>query len=822
VFKPAAYVDSLASSSLFTSHRDISGGGGRSSRSAMLRSCSQLLAVTFALLVMTACGKSAKDPLAKFPTITSQPANQTVTVGQTATFSVTATSTVMPFTYQWFEKGTAIAGATSSTYTTPATTIADNSSQFTVTVTNASGSATSNPATLTVALGLPVITTQPTNQSVTVGQTATFNVTATSTVMPFTYQWFDNGTAISGATSSTYTTPATTAGDNSSQFTVTVTNTSGSVTSNPATLTVTAGTPPSITSQPISVNVCTHASATLSVSALNAGTYQWFLNGSPIGGATSSSYFIASAAATDAGSYTVAVTNAAGSVTSQAATVSVGSSITTNPLSLSIAQGQTAAFSVAAAGESPFSYQWYVIASGTSSGVAITGATASTYTTPVEGLGSSGSQYYATVTDTCGAVVTSTSATLTVTAGNNVPPTITTQPVSQTVASGSTATFTVTAIGPPTLTYKWYRIPAGMINGIAISGATAASYTVPATNTTVSNDQDGYYVIVSNSYGQATSQTAILSIGNGIQITKQPVSVYVSLGQPATFSVTATSSSPLSYQWFEAPSGTSIFAAIAGATSASYTVASTATTDYGSVFYVVVSNGGASAPVTSNSASLFAGPIAGISNFCSGWAPVAGSTTTPTPTADCEVQLSAAANDQSSAIVWPNLIPTGNLQLSFTFTTTDASTPPADGFAMTLGDPSLGATTSSIGTAGSGLGAETIPGVVLVFDDYHDGPDPAVPYIAVGRGEGALWEKPYTLINGNIPPLATPGATVSHDYVVSIVQGVMTITMDGQQLFSGNVVIPPVAYLYFSAATGDHNEQTTVSNFSATVGAPSN
>ncbi|WP_353068480.1 hypothetical protein RBB75_14420 [Tunturibacter empetritectus] len=819
MLKPAAYVDSLTSSSLFPSPRGISGGGGRSSRSAMLWSCSQLLAVTL-LLVMTACGKSAKDPFAKFPTITSQPANQSVTVGQTATFSVTATSTVMPFTYQWFDNGTAIAGATSSTYTTPAAAIGDNSSQFKVTVSNTSGSATSNPATLTVTVGLPMITTQPANQSVTVGQTATFSVTATSTVMPLTYQWFDKGTAIAGATSSTFTTPATTAGDNSSQFTVTVSNTSGSVTSNPATLTVTAGVPPAITAQPTSVNVCTHASTTLSVSALNAGTYQWFLNGSPIGGATSSSYFIASAAATDAGSYTVAVTNAAGTVTSQAATVSVGTSITTNPMSLSIAQGQTAAFSVAAAGEAPFSYQWYLIASGTSSGVAISGATSSTYTTPVEGVSSSGSNYYATVTDTCGNALTSTSATLTVTTGN-VPPTIVTQPVSQTVASGSTATFTVTASGPGTLTYQWYRIPAGMINGVAISGATGTTYTVPASSTALSNDQDGYYVIVVNSYGQATSQTAILSIGNGIQITKQPVSVYVSAGQPATFSVTATSLLPLTYQWFEAAAGTSTFTAIAGATGASYTQATTATTDSGSVFYVVVSNG-SSTPVTSTSVLLSVGPLGGISNFCSGWAPVAGSTTTPTPNANCEVQLSSAANDQSSAIVWPNLIPTGNLQLSFTFTTTDASTPPADGFAMTLGDPSLGATTSSIGTAGSGLGAETIPGVVLVFDDYRDGPDPAVPYIAVGRGEGALWEKPYTLINGNIPPLATAGATVSHDYVVSIVQGMMTVTMDGQQLFSGSVAVPPVAYLYFSAATGRYYEQTTVSNFSATVGAPSN
>ncbi|MBZ5700181.1 MAG: immunoglobulin domain-containing protein, partial [Acidobacteriia bacterium] len=69
------------------------------------------------------------------PTITTQPASQTVTAGQTATFTVAATGTA-PLTYQWKKNGTAISGATSTSYTTPATTSSDNGAQFTVTVTN--------------------------------------------------------------------------------------------------------------------------------------------------------------------------------------------------------------------------------------------------------------------------------------------------------------------------------------------------------------------------------------------------------------------------------------------------------------------------------------------------------------------------------------------------------------------------------------------------------------------------------------------------------------------------------------------------------------
>jgi hypothetical protein len=107
-----------------------------------------------------------------------------------------------------------------------------------VTVAGAGGSATSNAATLTVS-GPPSITGQPANRSVTAGQTATFSVTATGSGT-LAYQWKKGGVAVRGATSSSYTTPATTTADSGSQFTVTVTNSVGSVNSNAATLTVAA------------------------------------------------------------------------------------------------------------------------------------------------------------------------------------------------------------------------------------------------------------------------------------------------------------------------------------------------------------------------------------------------------------------------------------------------------------------------------------------------------------------------------------------------------------------------------------------------------
>jgi len=118
-----------------------------------------------------------------------------------------------------------------------------------VVVSNTAGTATSSAAMLTVNAGAvaPSITMQPASQTVTSGQTATFSVAAAGTA-PLAYQWKKNSVAISGATSSAYTTAATTSSDSGAQFTVVVSNTAGTATSSAAMLTVNAGAvAPSIT-----------------------------------------------------------------------------------------------------------------------------------------------------------------------------------------------------------------------------------------------------------------------------------------------------------------------------------------------------------------------------------------------------------------------------------------------------------------------------------------------------------------------------------------------------------------------------------------------
>jgi hypothetical protein len=275
-------------------------------------------------------GVTTPPAAAVAPSISTQPSNASILAGQTATFNIAATGT-SPMTYQWSKNGVAVSGATSSSYTTPAETTADNNAKFTVAVGNSVGSATSNAAMLTVTnpVVAPSITSQPASQTVVAGKTASFAVAATGTT-PMTYQWSKNGAAISGATSSSYTTPAEITADNNAKFTVAVSNSAGSATSNAATLTVTSATvAPAITTQPASQSVIAGKTASFSVTASGTTpmTYQWSKNGTAISGATSATYTTpAEITADNNAQFTVAVSNSAGSATSSAAVLTVTAS----------------------------------------------------------------------------------------------------------------------------------------------------------------------------------------------------------------------------------------------------------------------------------------------------------------------------------------------------------------------------------------------------------------------------------------------------------------------------------------------------------------
>ena len=174
--------------------------------------------------------------------ITAGPASQLVAVGTRVTFSVGVDANPANLTYQWTSSppGAAIRGATTSSYTTPATTLQNNGTLYWVVVSNTLLTQTSAAARLGVAVQDLAITTQPSDQAVKAGDQVTFTVAASATTGPLSYQWFKAQAAIPGANQSSYYLPYAAAGDAGS-YSVTVWNPLGSVASRAATLTVGAG-----------------------------------------------------------------------------------------------------------------------------------------------------------------------------------------------------------------------------------------------------------------------------------------------------------------------------------------------------------------------------------------------------------------------------------------------------------------------------------------------------------------------------------------------------------------------------------------------------
>ena len=266
-------------------------------------------------------------------------------------------------------------------------------------------------------------------------------------------------------------------------------------------------TPPTITQQPVNQTVLEGSPATFTVVA--AGTaplsYQWLSGVTPITGANAATFTIAHATPADAGSYSVTVGNTAGSVTSTAAQLSVtvlppsiAPTITQQPASQTVLEGNPATFTVVATGTAPLSYQWL---NGTTP---ITGANAATFTIAHATPANAG-DYSVTISNLV-AGVSSTIAHLTVTSTPPPPdtaPSITRQPASQTVLEGASVTFTVGVSGTAPFSYQWVK------GTTLINGATSESLTLARVTTA---DAGSYSVTAVNSVGSATSHAADLVV----------------------------------------------------------------------------------------------------------------------------------------------------------------------------------------------------------------------------------------------------------------------------------------------------------------------
>jgi poly(3-hydroxybutyrate) depolymerase len=255
--------------------------------------------------------------------------------------------------------------------------------------------------------------------------------------------------------------------------------------------------------------------------------------------------------------------------------------ITSKPANSVQYSGHPASFRVAATGDGPLGYQWQ------KNGTNIPGATSACYTTGPAGKDEDGAIYRVVVSGRLGSLA-SGGATLTVLAAP-AGPTISRQPGDQAVLAGKPVTFVAGATATPGLRFQWQK------NGMDIVGATGSSYTIPAALT--ADCGATFRVVAGDESGRSTSLPATLTVtpapGAPVIVTN-PERNRLPPGAAGTFSVTARSATPMSYQWQQGTLTTN-FVDIPGATAARYTTPAATLQDHRTLFRCVVANAAGSA-----------------------------------------------------------------------------------------------------------------------------------------------------------------------------------------------------------------------------------
>ena len=444
---------------------------------------------------------------AQAPVISSHPQSTVAAVGGSATFTVVASGNPAPSYFTWLRQpaGTVgfsvlaadatYSGVNSATLTVSNVTAAMSGDRYQVVVSNLIGT---NPTSVSAALSIgtaPVFTSEA-KATFRATEAGTFAVAATASPSPlFSATGLPSWASLDSVSGVLSGTPPDTTG---SPFTVTITASNGIVTTQAFTLTVQpAILPPTVSTAPASVTVNQGQSTTLSVSVAGTEpfTYQWRRNGVAIEGATGASLALSAVQAAAAGSYTVTITNAAGSVTSAAGVLTVNTApvITQQPRSVAVLSGSPATLSVAASGSSSFTYQWRKY------GVAISGATGASLA--LAGSAGDAGNYDVQVSNSLG---TATSAVAQVSVASAASaPVITLQPASRAVAVGGAVSMEAVAVGVPAPSYQWRK------NGAAVAGATNALLSLSSAQAA---DAGSYDVVITNSAGSVTSSAAALRV----------------------------------------------------------------------------------------------------------------------------------------------------------------------------------------------------------------------------------------------------------------------------------------------------------------------
>jgi alpha-tubulin suppressor-like RCC1 family protein len=611
------------------------------------------------------------------PVVTAGPSSQNVAVGATVSLSADANGDPVP-TVKWQSSAdgtsgwTDVPGATSKTYAFTAVASADK--YYRAVFTNTLGSANSGSGLVHV-ITPSVFLTQPANASGKVGDWVKFTakVDADPRVgASFVSEMSTNGTTWTPASgygdSTNYSggylygwNYQVQAGDNVRKFRLTVSNASGSVTSNEASITVL--TAPAVTTQPASVGVNEGATATFGAasSGTPVPTVQW--QRSPDGttwtdipGATSTSYTFTAASADTGRRFRAVFTNTYGTATTNAATltVNVAPLVTTQPNSTTASPGATIGFVAAASGVPAPSISWEISTDNGATWAVIPGANTGTLTRVV-GAGDNGKQFRAVFTNSV-STVRSDAATLTVPSA----PQITAQPTSVTVTLGATATFTASASGVPTPSVQWQRSDDNGSNWANLGGANGTTLAFTTTSADIGKQ---FRAVFTNSEGVRNSNAATLTVTAAPQISTQPANTSVMTGQSVLFSAAASGLPAPTIQWQVSTDGGATWSPVAGATSSTYGFTAVVA-DSGKRFRAVFTN--ASGSAATNGALLTVSPL-----------PTPSPTPTPLPTATPTPLPTATPTPTPLPTATPTPLPTATPKPTATPTPTATPLPTA-------------------------------------------------------------------------------------------------------------------------------------------------
>ena len=497
--------------------------------------------------------------------INSAPVNFTGLVGETAVFVVGAQGDELAYQWQVFKDGEWVNCSVNDGAKTAALSFeikaTANGNRYQCTITDGYGnSITTKEVVLTIKTPLN-ITSQPSNVSGFAGETATYTIAARGDNLSYQWQVFKDGAWTNcsindGAKTATLSFEIKATANGNKYHCIITDGYGDSVTSNDVTLTV--KTPVSITSQPSNVSGFAGETATFTVGTVGDNlTYQWqvfkdgaWTNASMNDGAKTATLSFEIKANANGNKYHCIINDGYGNtVTTSEVTLTVktAAGISTQPSNCSGFVGDIATFTIVAAGDN-LSYQWQVFKDGAWTNCSMNdGAKTATLSFEIKAT-ANGNKYHCVITDGYGNSVTSTEVTLT--AKTHLA--ITSEPGDFSGRVGSTATFTVGAVGDG-LTYQWQVLKDGEWTNCSMNdGAKTAtlSFEIKAT----ANGNKYHCIVTDSRENSLTTKEVTLTAILPITITNQPVNFSGQAGDTAVFSVTANGNS-LKYQWQTFKSG---------------------------------------------------------------------------------------------------------------------------------------------------------------------------------------------------------------------------------------------------------------------------